>query len=1114
MRDAMPMKISRVGIRAILAAGFLYMGLYGQDAIPTDLTPAQLDSLTAALQSAAIRHDTVNEQKQEATKTTPVKDTAAKQSEVKEAVVTPKPQDTVKAQVQEATITAPVKDTAAKQSEVKETEVAPMYQDTAKAQTQELTKTAPVTDTVAKKSDAGATPAAPTAPAPVPAVAKTATDRDTVSSSEANGEKVLELDKDVVVGYGTMKKEDLTGSVVSVKADDLAKDAVFSVRKALQGRAAGVTVTQNSGAPGKALTVRIRGVGTINNSDPLYIVDGMPSSNIDYLNPNDIESISILKDASATAIYGSRGANGVVMVTTKKAKEGVSKVTYDMYIGTQAPWKKPSLCNAEQWAMLNNEAQRAANEPVNSGIEDPSGLGEGTDWWDLVTNNNALIHQENVSVMRGTDKLRYFLSAGYFNQEGIVKGSELHKLTLRFNTENKLSPWFSLGNSLGVARFNTNWANESDEWNSLLVNTLAMDPVTKPRNDSGNLVPSEFSNVKNPVGIIQNTNITTQKTALAGTLYSTLNLFNVLKLNSTLGIDMAFNDSTGFLPKYIISSSDQNSLAIVTRKTGTDNTLNFENTVTYERTIADDHNVKLLAGAAAQDREFDSVLAEGYDTPSNDSTQRELDAAKSEIKRVAGKANGNRLASAFGRMEYNYAGKYLLTATFRRDGSSRFAPNHHWGDFPSVAGAWKITEEPFMESVSFIEGLKLRAGWGKTGNQEIPDYLYLTTTNGNKNYPFGVKQTINPGTSYSTLGNPEIQWESQAATNAGLDITAFGGRIEFLSDFYIKKTDSMLIQPPIPLITGLETPPMVNLGAIENKGMELVLNYKESIGSFLSNTGINFSMYRNKVLSLGGDTAGIRDADYMNAGYVTKTQVGHPIASFYGRKTKGIFQNWDEIRSFTYEDEDGKTQLIQPNAVPGDIRYRDDNHDGVPDEGYLGSPHPKFTMGLNGNMSYKGFDLDWAFQAVYGNKIFNGTRLYTENGAGLYNLDTRMLDRWTGEGSTSDENLPRMTVSDKNPNGKIISDRYIEDGSYARFKTLQLGYTLTESLSRKFRIRQCRVYLGAENLFTLTRYTGLEPEVGLGEARGSTRNTSLTLGVDRTTYPQARTYMVGLNVTL
>jgi TonB-dependent starch-binding outer membrane protein SusC len=1070
------MKTSRVGIYAAVIAGFLYFSSNGQGALSTDMTSAQLDSIAAAvLSGAAAKQDSANATKPD----------------------TAKP--------------APKTDTVAQKGKTTEPAVAPVRQDTVKTHTEESVKTVPTADTSVKKNETAA------APTVVPATVKTPSDRANVPSADENGEKVMELDKDVVVGYGTMKKEDLTGSVISVKSDELVKDAVFSVRKALQGRAAGVTVTQNSGAPGKGITVRIRGVGTVNNSDPLYIVDGMPSSNIDYINPNDIESISILKDASATAIYGSRGANGVVMVTTKKAKEGVSKVTYDMYIGTQAPWKKPSLCNAEQWAILKNEAQRAANEPIDTIIEDPSSLGEGTDWWDLVTNNNALIHQENVSVMRGTDKLRYFLSAGYFNQAGIVKGSELHKLTLRFNNENKLTPWLTLGNNLGVARFNTNWANESDEWNSLLVNTLAMDPVTKPRNDSGMINPSAFSNsnVINPVGIIQNTNITTQKTALAGTIYSSVNLFNVLKLNSILGLDLSFNDSSGFRPKFKFSSSDQNALATVTRKTGTDNTINFENTITYERLFADDHTLKLLAGATAQDREFDSLFAEGYDTPNNDSTQRYIDATRSKDNRLKGKANGNRLASAFGRAEYNYAGKYLLTATFRRDGSSRFAPSHHWGDFPSVAGAWKITEEPIMKNVSFIEGLKLRAGWGKTGNQEIPDYLYLTTTSGNKDYPIGNPQVINSGTTYTTSGNPEIQWEEQIATNAGLDVNAFGGRIEFVSDFYIKKTDSMLIQPPIPMIAGLETSPMVNLGSIENKGMELVLNYKESIGAFLSNLGINFSLYKNKVLSLSSDTGGIRDADYMNAGFVTKTQVGHPVASFYGKKTDGIFQNWNEINSFTYFDpKDSMTKLVQPKAAPGDIRYKDDNHDGVLDEGYLGSPHPKFSMGLNGNMSYRGFDFDWAFQAVYGNKIFNGTRWYTENGIGMYNLDTKMLDRWTGAGSTNSVNFPRMTVKDENLNGKSISDRYIEDGSYIRFKTMQLGYTFGESLSRKLRIKQCRVYVGAENLFTLTRYTGLEPEVGLGEARGNTKNSYLTLGVDRTTYPQARTYMLGLNVTL
>ena len=1045
----MLIKNSRRGIYAMIAAGFLCSGSYGQDSltihspnetqatpserIPTDLTPAQLDSITAALLAAPVHHDSV------------------------------------------------------------------------KAQPQNLTKPAPKTDSVAKKSEAGNAPIAP-----APAIAKKASGPDTVFSSGQNGEKVLELENDVVIGYGTMKKADLTGSVVSVKADELARDAVFSVRKALQGRAAGVNVTQNSGAPGKAMTVRIRGVGTINNSDPLYVVDGAPVSGIDVLNPDDIESMSILKDASATAIYGSRGANGVVMVTTKKAKEGTSRVNYDMYIGTQRPWKKPSLCNAEQWAMLNNEAMRAATMPIYPELENPSSLGTGTDWFNQVTRKNALIQQQNVSVTRGVDKLRYFLSAGYFDQEGIIKGSELQKTTFRVNTENKIAPWISLGNNFGLAHFLTNYANESDEWNSVLVNALAIDPVTKPRDANGNLMPSVFNNAKNPVGIIENTNVTGKKTALSGSIYSDIDIASILKFKTTFGLDMALNDSTEFLPKYYISATDRNDNARLTRKTSTDNTWVLENTISYEKTFADVHSLKVLAGAEAQDREWDSLFAQNQTTASNDSTQRVMDATQGQKPIVKGLNGGNSLASVFGRMEYEYGNRYLLTTTLRRDGSSRFGPDQRWGDFPSVAGAWKVSQEPFMKDVPYLEGLKLRAGWGKTGNQEIPDYLYTTTTSGNQDYPLG--GAINTGTTYLSSGNSQIHWEEQTATNGGLDVTAFGGKIEFIGDAFIKRTNDMLIRKSIPSMAGQQTPPMVNLGSVQNKGVELVLNYKESLGGFLSSIGINFSTYANKVLSLG-DTSSIVDANFHNAAFVTRTQAGHPVGCFYGYKTNGLFQNWNEINSFTYTDKDGNVKLVQPNAQPGDIRYRDDNHDGQPDEGYIGSPHPDFIVGVNADVAYRGFDVSVLFQGVYGNQIFNGTRWYTENGTAYFNLDTRMLDRWTGEGTTNDADYARINQNDVNPNMRI-SDRYIEDGSYVRLKTLQLGYSLSESLCKKLWMKKCRVYVGAENLFTLTRYTGLDPEVGTVGSRTGITNSSLTMGVDYITYPQARTFLMGLNITL
>jgi TonB-dependent starch-binding outer membrane protein SusC len=1083
----MLMKSSRKGIGVLIAAAFLWSGSYGQDSagvkaptgpqqtnpsesIPANLTPAQIDSITAEILSAPTHREPVKEQKQDVTQTAPKTDTVAKKSEVR---------------------------------------VAPTHHDAVKAQTPDVAKTEAKIDTVAKKNDSQKALVAPITPAP--AIAKKASDPGAASSHEAKSENVLELENDVVVGYGTMKKEDLTGSVVSIKSDALVKDAVFSIRKALQGRAAGVTVTSNSGAPGRPPRVNIRGVGTINNSEPLYVVDGAPASGVDFLNPDDIESMTILKDASATAIYGSRGANGVVMVTTKKAKEGINRVDYSMYIGTQNPWKKPSLCNAEQWAILNNEAMRAANMQVYPELENPSGLGAGTDWFGQITNKNALIQQQNVSIIRGVDNLKYFLSAGHFDQEGIIKGSECRRETFRTNTENKVAPWFTLGNNLGLTHTLTNYANESDEWNSVLVNALAIDPVTKPRDSAGNLLPSVFNNAKNPVGIIENTNVTGKRTAISGTVFSNIDIAHLLKLNTTFGLDWAYNDSTEFLPKYYISPSDRNDNARLTRKTSTDNTWVLENTISYQNTFADEHTLKVMVGTEALDREWDSVYAQNQTTATNDSAQRVLDATKGQQPIVKGRSGGNSMASFFGRLEYNYGNRYLLTATFRRDGSSRFGAGHQWGDFPSVAGAWKISQEPFMKDVPYIEGLKLRLGWGTTGNQDIPDYLYSTFTTGNQNYPLG--GNVNSGTTFLSSGNKNIHWEGQEAINGGLDVNAFRGKIEFTGDVFVKRTNDMLIQKTIPLMAGSKTPPMDNVGSIENKGVELVLNYKEAIGDFQSNLGVNFSTYSNRVVSLN-DTSFIADATYRNSSAATHTQVNHPVGCFYGYKTNGIFQNWNEINSFTYVDKDKKARLVQPNAKPGDIRYRDDDHDGVPDQGYIGSPHPDFIMGLSADVAYKSFDVSVLFQVVYGNQIFNGTRWYTENGTAYFNLDTRMLDRWTGEGTTTSVDYPRMNQKDANPNGGIISDRYIEDGSYVRVKSLQLGYSLSEKLCKKLWIKKCRVYVGAENLLTFTRYSGLDPEIGTVGTRNGITNSGLTLGMDYITYPQARTFLAGLNLTL
>ncbi len=930
------------------------------------------------------------------------------------------------------------------------------------------------------------------------------------AASESRDEKVVELETDVVVGYGTVKKDDVTGSVTSVKSDEIARDAVFSVRKSLQGKAAGVHVTQNSGAPGKPVTVRIRGVGTINASDPLYVVDGIPISGIDYLNPNDIESISILKDASATAIYGARGANGVVLVTTKRAKEDSRVINYDVSIGTQQPWKKPSLVTAEQWAILNNEAMRAANMPVNPELENPSSLGAGTDWFDEITRDNPLVLQQNVSVMRGAGDLKYFLSAGMFNQDGIIKGSGLRKKTLRFNAENKVSNWFTLGNNLGFAHNRVSLADETDEWHSVLVNALAMDPVTKPRDASGNANPSNFNNIYNPVGIVDRTNHEVTTTTLAGTIYSNIDLSRAYKIRTIVGIDMAMIDSSEFAPKYYVSASDNRADAMVAKRTATDYNIVVENTVSYERAMSGSM-LRMLVGTTAQDRSLERVSAVNTATPGNDDPLRYLDATTGINPAVRGGANGNALASFFGRAEYDYDNKYLLTATFRRDGSSRFGPANRWGGFPSVAGAWKVSQEAFMEKATFVDDLKVRGGWGRTGNQEIPDYLYTTTTSSKQNYVFGGQ--IVPGTTFLSSGNEQIHWEEQEAYNAGLDLTFFDGRFEFVGDAFLKKTNGMLVRPTIPYIAGLKTSPMVNGGSLENRGFELGLNYREKIGGLVTNVGFNFATYDNKILSLGENGAPISDAAFRNSGTVTRTEVGRSIGNFYGYKTNGLFQTQEEINAFTYVDPaDGTTRLVQPNAAPGDIRYRDDDGDGKWDKDYIGSPHPDFIYGMSLDMAYRGFDMNVSLQGVYGNEIFNGGRWYTDNNSAYFNLDQRMLGRWTGPGSTNDANLPRMNNNDAN--NLLISDRFVEDGSYLRIKNLQVGYTLGSPLLQWANIQKCRLYVGVENLFTFTKYSGLDPEIGLGEARGETRNTSLTMGVDRATYPQARTLLVGLNLTI
>jgi TonB-linked SusC/RagA family outer membrane protein len=924
--------------------------------------------------------------------------------------------------------------------------------------------------------------------------------------------KVDATEKVIVVGYGAMKKKDVVGSVSVVDAKDLKKSNSTSATQALQGKASGVTITHNSGQPGKPVQVRVRGMGSVNNSDPLYVVDGMPTANIEYLNPLDIESIVVLKDASSTSIYGARGANGVILVTTKKGAPGTSKVTYDGTYGLSSPWKKPDLVGAADWIKLHNQALVNGGQAPDTLTVPPGG---GTDWWSAVTRKDAVNYGNNFSLTQGDKNLSYYLSGGNTKDEGIIRGSDSKKTTVRANVTARVNSWLSVGNNIGFANTQSNIANEQDEWNSTLITAISHDPVSPIRDASGNLAPATGSGILNPVGTVENNNDFVEANRFKGNVFASVKPINGLELKTNYGLDINHSDSSVFRPKYFISGADQRSAAEVRRENQRQYNWDWENTVSYDFGLGES-NFKLLAGATAAEDNYENMLAINTITPTNDPSQRYLSATQGLAPHVEGDASSSALLSYLGRINYDYDLRYFVSLSLRADGSSKFGPANRWGYFPSVGLGWDVSKEGFMKNVSFINYLKLRAGWGVIGNQNIDDYQYTSSTQGSQNYPFG--KTVNTGATFVTAGNPDIKWEGQESRNLGFDFTVLNGSIEFTSDFYQKKTNDMLLRVQIPAQAGLRYPPFTNAGDVENKGFDLNLTYRKDIGAFTSKVTGNFSLYRNEVTALGGSGNAIPSVPFRDMGFVDRTEVGHPIASFYGLITDGIFQ--DSAQVAAYKGPDGS--LIQPGAGPGDIRYRDADHDGVPDVGFIGSPHPDFTYGLGIDLGHKGnyggLDFYLFLQGVQGNQIYNGTRYYTDQTTGFFALDKRMLGAWTPENKHNDVTRPRMNVADVNPN-TAISDRYVEDGSYLRIKTITLGYTLPASITTGVKLPEIRVYVGAENLLTLTKYSGFDPEVGEGRFSGSpaanpANEGGLDLGVDRANFPQARKIFTGINVSL
>lgn len=942
----------------------------------------------------------------------------------------------------------------------------------------------------------------------------------------------LGLDEVVVVGYGTQKKKVVTGAISTVKAKDLENVPSNRIEQALQGRVSGVTIAQNNGQPGSASTIRVRGFTTFGEggNNPLWVVDGVvvDQGGIGYLNQSDIESIDVLKDAASAAIYGTRAATGVILVTTKKGKSGKLTVNYNGFYGLSRANKKLDLLNATQYATIMNE--RSVNGGGAVIYANPESYGAGTDWQEAIFNDNAARYSHEVSLSGGSDRSTFYMSFGYQDQEGIVAGpiSNYTRKNLRINSTHKISKIFTFGQNLGYShQKSVGLGNTNSEFGGPLASAIALDPITPlvvtdpaiansnpysnnpvMRDANGNpygisgVVGQEMSN---PLAYIQ-TRLGQYNWSddFVGNAYLEAAVTNKIKVRSTVGGKLAYWGDRGFTPFFYLSATVKNSQNSLSKSNNNSFNWNIENTLTYTDNI-DKHNFTVLLGQGAY---VENIGGSSSITLTNLPITSYKDASftfelppanriSTASDLVAGQ-NIHKLSSLFGRLNYNYDERYLFTGIVRRDGSTKFGMDKKYGYFPSFSVGWNVSNEAFWLTNTVVDRLKIRGGYGVVGNDAIRDFGYLSTVGGGYNYTIGTSDGIITGYAPTSLDNQGLHWEETSQTNIGLEAQLIKS-VSLTVDYFIKKTSGILRPVTIPGYVGVPVAPVDNIADMENRGIEVELGYNKSFGDFRLGMNANFSYLKNEVTYVSRDADFITgDASFQTMGPITRIQKGQPYNVFFGFQTAGIFQNQAEINAYKNKNGD----LIQPNAKPGDFKWVDVNDDGMItndnlDKTYLGSPLPKFTYGFTVNASYKDFDLMMFIQGAGGNKIFQGLRRLD---IGTANYQTKVLGRWTGEGTSNDH--PRLSTTDANLNFTRMSDFYLEKGDYARFKLVQLGYTLPQSLTSKAKINRLRVYLTAENLFTITGYTGYDPEIG-----------GAVFGIDRGVYPQARSFIGGVQLT-
>lgn len=943
------------------------------------------------------------------------------------------------------------------------------------------------------------------------------------------------LDEVVVVGYGTMKRSDLTGSVVSVGEDEIKQSVITSLDQALQGRAAGVQVTQNSGAPGGGISVQIRGINSLNGNEPLYVIDGVPlsgnsnsnSSVLSSINPSDIVSMEILKDASATAIYGSRASNGVVMIVTRQGQTGKPRVSYEGYFGIQQLPNQLEVLNLREYAEFQNLRAEVLGWGSREEYADPHLLGDGTNWQSEIY-RNALMHNHQLNISGGNENMKYSLSGGYLSQEGIAIGSDFDRFSMRANMDNKITKWLSTGLRASVSRSTQH--NTVDNGN-IVRTAIEQLPDTPARNPDGswgsqqtNIYGTYYANPVAEALMRENYNRSTQ---MYIDFFADVNIWKGLVFRAEYAADYYFNNSYQFTPSYDYGNYIQSSSSTRTADNGGNWTL--KTYLTYNGTFGK-HNASAMLGHEAQENTWESLNGNRINFFLN--SVHELNVGDALTAKNGSSRGSSAIESYFGRINYGFDDRYLATFTLRADGSSKFGPANRWGYFPSAALAWKIKNEAFLKDVTWLDNLKLRFGWGLVGNQSAGDYAYGITMS-------SAASIWGTGFYAGNYPNENLQWEETESWNAGLDLNMFNNRVEFIVDAYYKDTDNLLMQASLPsYVNGIISSPWVNAGAMTNKGLEFTLNTVNiDTKDFMWRSGLTVSLNRNELTKLYTETSGM--AGIINTSTYTYSVEGEPVGQFYGYKVKGMFKEEDDFYqkdangNFLLDSRGNRVQVALPTGQHiskneiwvGDFIFEDINRDGIIDEQdrtFLGNPEPKFSYGFNNTFIYKGFDLNVFINGVYGNELLNLFRQDFTNpsrASGLLKEVTGVARVELIDPSQPEEiwnvhvtnpntaSIQRVAQYDANDNNRM-SGRFVEDGSYLRIKNISLGYTFPQKLMHKWGIENLRVYMNIQNAFTFTNYKGYDPEVG------AYNYNVLLRGVDYARYPSQRIYTFGLNITL